>query len=148
MANEGIWGWESWTQLFRIDCFNLRIRTLVIAAGRPLLLPVYLSKNGDILILVCCFGMQAIIYNHRENRVERIRNSNSNRVLCGEFYYTESLVSTQLIESKFSSTINNCLNLWNSCMFFLKSFSISYDVRLIVLENDYLLSIFNGLANY
>jgi F-box interacting protein len=80
---------ESWTQLFRIGYLNLEM-TIPIGRHTPLL-PVYHSKNGDTLILAHCIydQDQAIIYEQRENRIDRIRNSNG----VGLFSYIESLVS-------------------------------------------------------
>jgi hypothetical protein len=75
------------TQLFRISYLNLE---MTISSGRHTpLLPVYHLKNGDTLILAHCIYDQAIIYKQRENRVDRIRNSNG----VSLFSYIESLVS-------------------------------------------------------
>ncbi|RHN39886.1 hypothetical protein MtrunA17_Chr8g0348801 [Medicago truncatula] len=68
---------ESWTQLFRIDYFNLEMHKLPIKWGIPLLLPLYLSGNGDTLILAYRGDDQAVIYNQRENRVKKARIFNN-----------------------------------------------------------------------
>jgi len=83
---------ESWTQLFRIDYFNLEMHKLPIKWGIPLLLPLYLYGNGDTLILAYRGDDQAVIYNQRENRVKKARIFNK---LC-RFSYIESLISTHL----------------------------------------------------
>jgi len=82
---------ESWTQLFRIDYFNLQMHNLSsIRRGIPLLLPLYLSENGDTLILTYHGEDEAVIYNQRENRVKKVGIFDK---LC-RFSYVESLIST------------------------------------------------------
>jgi len=63
---------ESWTQLFRIDYFNLEMHNLSIRWCIPLLFPLYLSRNGDTLILAYRGDDEAVIYNRRENRVKKV----------------------------------------------------------------------------
>jgi F-box interacting protein len=99
---------ESWTQLFRIGYFNLEMHNLPMDnnyLNTTLLMPLYLSKNGDTLILLFPLNRtkvgdtwivdyygddEAIVYDHRENRAQRISISEN---LC-RFSYVESLVST------------------------------------------------------
>jgi hypothetical protein len=93
---------ESWTQLFRIEYVNLQLHNLSISNDMDLfrymeckipLLPLYVSKNGDTLILTSDEEKGVIIYNRRDNRVERTRISNK---ICwpSTFDYVESLVPT------------------------------------------------------
>jgi len=82
---------ESWTQLFRIDYFNLEMHNLPIEHDFPLLLPLCLSENGDTLILSYHGDDEAVIYNQRENRVKKVRISGK---LCRFSSYGESLIST------------------------------------------------------
>jgi len=97
---------ESWTQLFRIGYFNLEMNNLPMDnyLNTTLLMPLYLSKNGDTLILLFPLNRtnrgtwifdyygddEAIIYDRRENRAQRISIDDN---LC-RFSYVESLVST------------------------------------------------------
>ena len=83
---------DSWTQLCRIKYFNLEMRVSFFESSTPVLLPLYLSKNENTLILADCVDDQTIIYNQRKNRVERIKNSNK---VC-RFSHIDSLVSTHL----------------------------------------------------
>jgi hypothetical protein len=93
---------ESWTQLFRIEYVNLQLHNLSISNDMDLfrymeckipLLPLYVSKNGDTLILTSDEEKGVIIYNRRDKRVERTRISNK---ICwhSTFDYVESLVPT------------------------------------------------------
>ncbi|AES75691.1 putative F-box domain-containing protein [Medicago truncatula] len=95
---------ESWTLLFRIDYFNLEMYNLTInydtdfdaefiESCTPPLLPLYLSKNDDTLILANYEDDRAIIYNLRDKRVERVKISSK---LCwfSAMDYAESLIST------------------------------------------------------
>ena len=95
---------ESWTQLFRIDYFNLEMYNIpinydmnfdaeFIECCTPPLLPLYLSKNDDTLILANYEDDRAIIYNRRDKRAKRITISNK---LCwfSAMDYVESLIST------------------------------------------------------
>ncbi|KAL5058086.1 hypothetical protein RYX36_029690 [Vicia faba] len=69
---------ESWTQLFRIEYLKI-YHDLNFYKGSEFgtpLLPLHLSKNGDTLILANYKDDRAIIYNQRDNGVERIRISN------------------------------------------------------------------------
>ncbi|CAL5192165.1 unnamed protein product [Lathyrus oleraceus] len=100
MKEFGVQG--SWTMLFKINYFDIQIHNLhhnidiisPIKFGTPLF-PLYLSKNGDTLILANYEEDQAVIYNQREKTVKRIRIADK---LC--FFsimdYVESLVSTCL----------------------------------------------------
>ncbi|XP_024626716.1 F-box/kelch-repeat protein At3g23880 [Medicago truncatula] len=83
---------ESWTRLFRIGYFDLEMHNLPMDnyLNSTLLMPLYLSKNGYTLILDYYGDDEAVIYDQRENRAERIRTSYN---LC-RFLYVESLVST------------------------------------------------------
>jgi len=81
---------ESWSQLFRVDYFNLDIHNLPVRRGNPLLLPLCLYENGDTLMLAYRGDDQAVIYNKRENKVKKIRISGK---LC-RFSYVENLTST------------------------------------------------------
>jgi hypothetical protein len=57
------------------------------------LLPLYLSENGDTLILTNYDDDEAFIYNCRDNRVKKI--GINNKILWGLAKdYVESLVST------------------------------------------------------
>ena len=86
---------ESWTQLFRIDYFKIyhNLNFYGLTECGPPLLPLYLSTDGDTLILANSEDDRAIIYNRRDARVERIKTSNK---LCwfSTMDYVESLVST------------------------------------------------------
>jgi len=86
---------ESWTQLFRIDYFKIyhNLNFYGLTECGPPLLPLYLSTDGDTLILANSEDDRAIIYNWRDARVERIKISNK---LCwfSTMDYVESLVST------------------------------------------------------
>ncbi|GAU25539.1 hypothetical protein TSUD_259720 [Trifolium subterraneum] len=83
MKNFGVQ--DSWVQLFKISYqpfFNWAE-----------LLPLYLSENGDTLILACDVD-KAFIYNCRDNKAEKIRITNS--ILWSQANdYVESLVSTR-----------------------------------------------------
>ncbi|XP_045793457.1 F-box protein At1g11270-like [Trifolium pratense] len=92
---------ESWTQLFRIQYFNLQMYDLpgkhdtlayLLDYNLPLL-PLDISQNGDTLIFANYEDEQAIVYNHIDKRVERIEIS---KKLClfSARNYVESLVST------------------------------------------------------
>ena len=94
---------ESWTPLFRIEYINLQMHNLPINDNLDLLgymecniplLPLYLSKNGDTLILTNDEEEGVIIYNQKDKRVEKTRISNE---ICwsSAFDYVESLVSTR-----------------------------------------------------
>ncbi|GAU40144.1 hypothetical protein TSUD_163140 [Trifolium subterraneum] len=94
---------ESWTQLFRIDYFNLQMYDLpgkhdtsayILGYNLPLL-PLYISQNGDTLIFANYEDEQAIVYNHKDKRVERVKISNK-MCLFTAMNYVESLVSTPL----------------------------------------------------
>ncbi|CAL5192172.1 unnamed protein product [Lathyrus oleraceus] len=97
MKDFGVQG--SWTMLFKINYFDIQMhnpRSLDInkscsKIGTPLL-PLYVSKNGDTLILANSEDDRAVIYNEREKRVKRIRMENK---LCwfSSMDYVECLVS-------------------------------------------------------
>jgi len=93
---------ESWTQLFRFEYVNLQMHNIPIKDDWDLLgymtcdtplLPLYLSKNGDTLILTNDKDKRVIIYNRRDKRVERIGISNKISWFSA-IDYIESLVST------------------------------------------------------
>ncbi|KEH22206.1 putative F-box associated interaction domain-containing protein [Medicago truncatula] len=72
---------QSWTQFLKISCQNLqRYRELF---------PLCLSENGHTLILLCFGGNDVILYNLRENRVEK----SSGYTWCDAKDYVESLAS-------------------------------------------------------
>jgi len=72
---------QSWTQFLKISCQNLQIYHE--------LFPVCLSENGQTLILLGSRGNEVILYNLRENRVEK----SSGHTLCHAKDYVESLAS-------------------------------------------------------
>ncbi|CAL5192167.1 unnamed protein product [Lathyrus oleraceus] len=82
----------SWTLLFKIDYFKIQRHNPPCFDISTPLLPLYVSKNGDTLILASSEDDQAVIYNEREKRVKTIR-------IAYELYwfsamdYMESLVS-------------------------------------------------------
>jgi hypothetical protein len=87
---------DSWTQLFRIEYVNLQLHNIAITDDMECkipLLPLYVSNNGDTLILTSDEEKGVIIYNRRDKRVERTRISNN---ICwpSTFDYVESLVPT------------------------------------------------------
>ncbi|XP_045831662.1 F-box/kelch-repeat protein At3g06240-like [Trifolium pratense] len=75
---------ESWLQLFKISYENF---------ARENLLPLYLSENGDTLVLGNDRHREAFIYNCRDNKVEKIKIADRTNWELGN-YYVESLVST------------------------------------------------------
>jgi F-box interacting protein len=76
---------ESWIQLFKISYENFDKWVNF--------LPLYLSENGDTLILTNYDDDEAFIYNCRDNRVKKI--GINNKILWGLAKdYVESLVST------------------------------------------------------
>ncbi|RHN53002.1 putative F-box domain-containing protein [Medicago truncatula] len=94
---------ESWSQLFRIEYVNLQMHDPPIYDNLDLLgftrcdtplFPLYLSKNGDKLILTSDEDARVVtIYDHRDKRVKRTRISNEIS-LFNAIHYAESLVST------------------------------------------------------
>jgi len=62
------------------------------------LLPLYLSENGDTLILTNDIDETTLIYNCRDNRVEKIGITNTIMWSWAK-NYVESLVSIQLVDS-------------------------------------------------
>jgi hypothetical protein len=57
------------------------------------LLPLYLSDNGDTLVLTNVEYTEAFIYNRRDNKVEQIRNANHIKWSQAKDF-VESLIST------------------------------------------------------
>jgi hypothetical protein len=87
---------ESWTQLFRIRFVDLQMHNLPIDVhylDESPLVPLYISKNGDTVILTNEEDDAAIIYNQREKRVDRARISNEIHWFSA-MDYVESLVPT------------------------------------------------------
>ncbi|XP_058768907.1 F-box/kelch-repeat protein At3g23880-like [Vicia villosa] len=85
---------ESWTQLFKISYENLQVEHFLCDFYRRLsLYPLYISENGATLILANDREDQALIYNSRDNRVERRRITNEIDWRLSESY-VESLVPT------------------------------------------------------
>ncbi|CAJ2662670.1 unnamed protein product [Trifolium pratense] len=94
---------DSWTQFLKVSCHNLQIdddlsdEHFIKYSLR--LEPLFLSEDGDTLVLDYCQDFQAIIYNRRNNRVERtnitaLRRINDDGIgRCTSKYYFESLVS-------------------------------------------------------
>jgi F-box interacting protein len=78
---------DSWIQLFKISNEDFYMMDL---------LPLYLSENGDTLILanIKC-NESFIIYNCRDNKVEKIENANHIKWSQAKGY-VESLVSTHI----------------------------------------------------
>jgi hypothetical protein len=72
---------QSWTQFLKISCQNLERYNE--------LFPLYLSENGHTLILLGPGGNYVILYNMRENRVEKA----SGYTWCHAKDYVESLAS-------------------------------------------------------
>jgi F-box interacting protein len=81
---------ESWIQLFKIGYNNL-FSELEFEYSN--LFPLYLSENGDTLVLANVEDNEVIIYNCRDNRVEKIGITN-NIMWSQAKGYIESLVST------------------------------------------------------
>ncbi|CAJ2669685.1 unnamed protein product [Trifolium pratense] len=85
---------ESWIQLLKISYHTLRI--VYNVRLQSILFPLYLSENGDTLILMSNEGdHQAILYNLRDNTVEKTRITNKVTLFLSKDY-VESLVSTCL----------------------------------------------------
>ncbi|XP_058749951.1 F-box/kelch-repeat protein At3g23880-like [Vicia villosa] len=94
---------RSWSQLFRIEYFNLQINNPPIEDDffyveymkcEIPLLPLYVSKDGDTLILAYDEIDAVIIYDQREKTVKRTRISNELIDWFTAVDYVESLVST------------------------------------------------------
>ncbi|XP_058741535.1 F-box/kelch-repeat protein At3g23880-like [Vicia villosa] len=89
---------ESWTQFLQINYLDLQISSLDSIGynfrdKELFMVPLYLSENDDRLILGSSLEEQAILYNMRDNSVERTRITNKIRwFLVKE--YVGSLVST------------------------------------------------------
>ncbi|XP_058741581.1 F-box/kelch-repeat protein At3g23880-like [Vicia villosa] len=82
---------ESWTQFLTISYLNLGI-DYNFGDKKFYLVPLHLAMNGDTLILASSLEDQAMLYNIRDNNVERTRNTDK----IGWFSvkeYVESLVS-------------------------------------------------------
>ena len=80
---------KSWTQLVNVSYHNLRIQCL---EDDFMLLPLFASKNDCVLIIGIDYELQAILYNWRDNRVQRTEMPKN---ICWAYakYYVESLVS-------------------------------------------------------
>ena len=87
---------ESWTQFLKISYHNLQIDASYVRR----LVPLCLSDNGDTLILIIKSGVQAILYNWKDNRLKRIESTYE---ICWHSAkdYVESLVWYRPVESKF-----------------------------------------------
>jgi F-box interacting protein len=81
---------ECWCQFLKISYENLQMN---YNFRQFYLVPLHLSEDDDILILASSLEHQAILYNRRNNRVERTRITNS---ICWVSVkdYVESLAST------------------------------------------------------
>ena len=85
----------SWIQLFKITYQNFFSCYCDFAMDIWLdFLPLYLSGNGDTLILANNKENEAFIYNCRDGRVEKIVITNKNMKWFEAWDYVESLVST------------------------------------------------------
>ncbi|CAJ2636709.1 unnamed protein product [Trifolium pratense] len=94
---------ESWSQLFRIEYFNLRMRNIpnyneldfvgLMECDTPLL-PMCVSKNGDTLILTKVADGRVIMYDRRDKGVEITTRVPKQICLFSAIDYVESLVST------------------------------------------------------
>jgi hypothetical protein len=90
---------ESWTQFLKISCNDLHI-DYDFSDDRKYslnILPLFMSKDGDTLILHCTEESEAILYNWRNNIVERTRViilGGTNNELGWDFAkgYVESLI--------------------------------------------------------
>jgi hypothetical protein len=83
---------ESWTQLLKI---NLQIIDHKLEKKfNSWWVPLHVSKNCDTMILVNCFEDQLVVYNLRDDSVERARITNGKYRLQGYHIksYAESLV--------------------------------------------------------
>ncbi|XP_058749949.1 F-box/kelch-repeat protein At3g23880-like [Vicia villosa] len=94
---------ESWSQLFRIEYFNLQINNPPIEDDffyveymkcEIPLLPLFVSKDGDTLILAYDEIDAVITYDQRKKTVKRTRISNELIDWFTAVDYVESLVST------------------------------------------------------
>ncbi|XP_058754634.1 F-box/kelch-repeat protein At3g23880-like [Vicia villosa] len=96
---------DSWAQFFKISYHNLQIDydySDNYIKYHYQLKPLFLSKDGDSLILTSSLNSQEIIYSWRDNRVEQIEITASRtinddttmyRARCTDEEYFESLVS-------------------------------------------------------
>jgi len=87
---------ESWTQLFRIRYVDLQMRNLPIDVqylDESPLVPLYISKSRDTVILTNEEDEAAIIYSQRDTRADRARISNKIHWFSA-IDYVESLVPT------------------------------------------------------
>ncbi|AES77146.1 putative F-box domain-containing protein [Medicago truncatula] len=87
---------ESWTRLFKIPYVDLQMLNLPIDVqylNEYPMLPLYISKNGDKVILTNEKDDATIIYNKRDKRVDRARISNEIHWFSA-MDYVESLVPT------------------------------------------------------
>ncbi|GAU22821.1 hypothetical protein TSUD_142620 [Trifolium subterraneum] len=94
---------ESWSQLFRIEYVNLQMHNIpnynelyfvgLMECDTPLL-PMYVSKNGDTLILTKVADGRVIIYDRRDKSAEITIRVPKTICLFSAIDYVESLVST------------------------------------------------------
>jgi hypothetical protein len=88
---------ESWTRLLKIDHLSLPYLFhqdyYCYDSTQLFIFPLYLSENGNKLILAYDKDDQAILYNFRENKAEKIRIKNYIRWFLSK-NHVESLVST------------------------------------------------------
>jgi hypothetical protein len=82
---------ESWLQILKISYLSLPI--VYNVRSLSILFPLYFSENGDTLILAWNTADQAILYNLRDNTVEKTRIT-IKVMLSLSMVYVESLVST------------------------------------------------------
>ncbi|XP_004517282.1 F-box/kelch-repeat protein At3g23880-like [Cicer arietinum] len=84
---------QSWTQFIRIRFQDLQVEEEFGDSiyHRLFLIPLFLSENGDTLILASNIEEQAIIYHLRDNRVRRTKVTNDVMWLISKDY-VESLV--------------------------------------------------------
>ncbi|CAJ2656130.1 unnamed protein product [Trifolium pratense] len=97
---------ESWTQFLKISFHDLQLNYDFSNKMRKYhiyIRPLFLSKDGDTLVLRSHTEEQAILYNWRDHRVERSRVSVHKTVIDDETYdqlywddangFVESLIS-------------------------------------------------------
>jgi hypothetical protein len=67
---------DSWTQFVKISYQNLQVDYDYSDENTKycfVLMPLFLSEDGDTLILSCSQELEAILYNWRDNRVQRTK---------------------------------------------------------------------------
>jgi hypothetical protein len=95
---------ESWTQFLKISYHDLQLYTGIDSLKYHLpFMPLFLSKDGDTLVLRSSLEREAILYNWRDNKVERTRvtvhktsiDDGTRSFLCWNFAkcFVESLIS-------------------------------------------------------